>query len=721
MSRIGSQKERKPMPVVPPLPDPKDTENSESTSDEDLEFLNDSPHRNIKALDSPVERRRGSFLGLGSKKIAVPTGKKVQPSGSFSMSLEDILSQTQSRRLAACLKELKEGNPEELILVDMKLSIREVKRLFSALKKYYRRRQKNDKKLALRSLELRNCGIDDNVCNIIADAILSIGFTTAAEFQTGLQKLDLSHNDITTRGALLILGALKQNTDLTEVILVGNDIAEGVGRWMADQLAANQQAKKEQAFQERHSLKRLKKEKRNKSSDNIVGLVSSVSFDFVERGDKEKTPPNTEALRTEAEKLTAQVQALRAEIKRLETKRAKMKKKVGDGAFTESETSGSPPDSPTLPQSNMFKLVDSTKIKIGRRIAPLGGSGASIFEAEVDGWTCALKEIVNIKYMNKATITSFEREIKIMGSLPSHPNVCRFLFASRENNTIRLFMSLYHSTLATIIKNKSNAIQKASEHHSLVHQSSLSRIFSVLTHQGSSDSDGSWSNRGDSTGSSTPRSASSSTASSPIAPSFLISAASPRDKSSTPRGKTPRYATAERVASFIESQYFQPKQIQFYALEVASGIEFLHSNNVIHRDIKSENIFVQYDMENNIKSIAIGDFDTALNTILYRPRTICGTTAFMAPEVFRGQEYSELADIFSFGVVLYSLLTFELPWGRQTTVVNYEERLSKPIEYPVRILNSEYSPLAKICTRCLSIDPAERPTAKQLKELLASA
>jgi len=238
--------------------------------------------------------------------------------------------------------------------------------------------------------------------------------------------------------------------------------------------------------------------------------------------------------------------------------------------------------------SGGFHLVDTSEVKIGRRIAGMGGSGASIYEATVDGWTCALKEINDLKFMNKATITAFEREVKIIASLPSHPNVCRYLFASRKDNTIRLFMSLYHGTLSSTIKGKQLAMQRAAEpaslsvsNNSVTPSSSISRLLSVLSPSQSSllssdsSSDGSWSGT-DTSENSTPREKSHGT------PRVL----SPRSKS----GRTPR-------ASSLEQFYFQPKQIHFYATEIASGMEFLHFNGIIHRDIKCENIFSTLDME----------------------------------------------------------------------------------------------------------------------------
>lgn len=296
---------------------------------------------------------------------------------------------------------------------------------------------KNERKI--KSLNMHNCGIDDNMCDLIAEMILAVGIGVD-EFLTDI---NLSNNDITTKGALLILGAIKQNHDVTSLSLKGNDIAEGVSRWLDEQIQSNTAEKgKESPQMKRTTSARIKLKKKESPSN---------SYEDKEKGITQAAVDN---LRMEYDKLNAQVHALRAEIKRLEGKRSKLKKKDSKEKATTTEDT----ERDKIFDDSIFKLVDSSKIRIGRRVAPLGGSGASIFEAEVDGWTCALKEIVDLKFMNNATINSFEREIKILASLPAHPNVCRYLFASREDNVLRLFMSLYHGTVATVIRSMYHCI-----------------------------------------------------------------------------------------------------------------------------------------------------------------------------------------------------------------------------------------------------------------------
>jgi polo-like kinase 1 len=87
---------------------------------------------------------------------------------------------------------------------------------------------------------------------------------------------------------------------------------------------------------------------------------------------------------------------------------------------------------------------------------------------------------------------------------------------------------------------------------------------------------------------------------------------------------------------------------------MVSGLKFLHSNRIIHRDMKLGNLFLNEKME-----IKIGDFGlaTKLEFEGEKKRTICGTPNYIAPEVLDGKVgHSFEVDIWSLGVIIYTLL-----------------------------------------------------------------
>lgn len=88
-------------------------------------------------------------------------------------------------------------------------------------------------------------------------------------------------------------------------------------------------------------------------------------------------------------------------------------------------------------------------------------------------------------------------------------------------------------------------------------------------------------------------------------------------------------------------------------IDIASGLEHCKSMNVIHRDIKDDNIFV--DSNGNFK---IGDFGVANMYTATRASTRVGTPYYMAPEVQNGSEYTANVDVYSLGIVLYKMLNY---------------------------------------------------------------
>ena len=92
-------------------------------------------------------------------------------------------------------------------------------------------------------------------------------------------------------------------------------------------------------------------------------------------------------------------------------------------------------------------------------------------------------------------------------------------------------------------------------------------------------------------------------------------------------------------------------------LGICLGIKEIHDNNIIHRDLKPENIFLNEDNE-----IKIGDFGISKQLEIndrYAYTTI-GSNYYMAPEIIKGEKYNNKIDIWSFGCIIYELLTLNI-------------------------------------------------------------
>ncbi|GMY35194.1 serine/threonine-protein kinase STY13-like [Fagus crenata] len=141
------------------------------------------------------------------------------------------------------------------------------------------------------------------------------------------------------------------------------------------------------------------------------------------------------------------------------------------------------------------------------------------------------------------------------------------------------------------------------------------------------------------------------------------------------------------------------------ALDVARGMAYVHGLGLIHRDLKSDNLLINAD-----KSIKIADFGVArieVQTEGMTPET--GTYRWMAPEMIQHRPYTQKVDVYSFGIVLWELITGLLPFPNMTANV-------RPI------IPSDCLPvLSGIMTQCWDADPAVRPPFIEVVRMLENA
>jgi len=100
------------------------------------------------------------------------------------------------------------------------------------------------------------------------------------------------------------------------------------------------------------------------------------------------------------------------------------------------------------------------------------------------------------------------------------------------------------------------------------------------------------------------------------------------------------------------------------AYDIASALEYLHDRNVIYRDLKPDNI--GFDVRGDAKLFDFGlatEFDASKVMGSYRLTGNTGTMRYMAPEVALSQGYTEKADVYSFGIVLWQVVALETPHG----------------------------------------------------------
>ena len=118
---------------------------------------------------------------------------------------------------------------------------------------------------------------------------------------------------------------------------------------------------------------------------------------------------------------------------------------------------------------------------------------------------------------------------------------------------------------------------------------------------------------------------------------------------------------------------------KFVAAEIAVGLHLLHSRGVVYRDLKPENVLLD-----SRGHVVLTDF--GLSKILAtnpKTSTFCGTAEYLAPEILKGIEYDQSVDWWSFGTMLYEMITGITPYWSENAAVMYRKILYDPnLEFP---------------------------------------
>ncbi|XP_075830938.1 serine/threonine-protein kinase 33 [Microtus pennsylvanicus] len=168
--------------------------------------------------------------------------------------------------------------------------------------------------------------------------------------------------------------------------------------------------------------------------------------------------------------------------------------------------------------------------------------------------------------------------------------------------------------------------------------------------------------------------------------------------------------------------HFSENETRLIIQSLASAIAYLHNKDIVHRDLKLENIMVKssfLDDNNEMNlNIKVTDFGLAVRKHGSRSegmmQTTCGTPIYMAPEVINAHEYSQQCDIWSIGVIMYLLLCGEPPF-----LANSEEKLFELIrkgelQFEDPVWDSVSDSGKNVLKQLMKVDPAHRITAKEL-------
>jgi len=156
------------------------------------------------------------------------------------------------------------------------------------------------------------------------------------------------------------------------------------------------------------------------------------------------------------------------------------------------------------------------------------------------------------------------------------------------------------------------------------------------------------------------------------------------------------------------------QEARYYLLQIIDGLYYMHDRWIIHRDIKLGNLFLSEKME-----IKIGDFGLATQLAYDRERkkTICGTPNYIAPEILssgaEGGGHSFEADVWSIGVVLYTLLIGRPPFETSNVRTTYRRIRTTTYSFPAEVPLSREA--RSLISRILTELPSDRPSLDEIR------
>ncbi|KAI8351795.1 kinase-like domain-containing protein [Choanephora cucurbitarum] len=149
---------------------------------------------------------------------------------------------------------------------------------------------------------------------------------------------------------------------------------------------------------------------------------------------------------------------------------------------------------------------------------------------------------------------------------------------------------------------------------------------------------------------------------------------------------------------------FSEDMVVFYAAEICSALDHLHSLGIMYRDLKPENCLLDHQGH-----IILTDFGLSKVPVDGKANTICGTAEYMAPEILKGLEYDITVDWWSLGILIYDMLTGSPPFSSNNRKKTIDSILTKKIPMPYYLTADAKDILSKLLRKNPNVRLGAKP------------
>ncbi|KAL4240480.1 hypothetical protein ACF0H5_001272 [Mactra antiquata] len=177
-----------------------------------------------------------------------------------------------------------------------------------------------------------------------------------------------------------------------------------------------------------------------------------------------------------------------------------------------------------------------------------------------------------------------------------------------------------------------------------------------------------------------------------------------------------QYAENGDVLQLIRRRHFIYEQRAKPILKDAlNGLKYMHDLNIVHRDLKCENILLLKDNTAVISDFGFSRAFESESSETFMCKTFCGSAAYASPELLRGIPYDpKLNDVWSMGVILYTMLCGTMPFDDGNATKQVQQQLSRGIKYPSRVTNNISEDSKLFVFKILDPNTLTRPSADDL-------